>query len=101
MTPARIKLSELAKRDEIRAWPIRDTVISRWYRGRTVYRNIKEGSMPITGSFYTPDASNTRAIVHTDLDNPAGIPCATWWLVAADYTWETYRPVDNDLHGMA
>ena len=94
MTPARIKLSELAKRDEIRAWPIRDTRISRWYHNRTVWRTIKSGSPPITGSFYTPDASGLNVIIHADLDNPAGIPSATWWLTAADFSWEVYRPVD-------
>ncbi len=91
-----LKLSRLGKRTEIRATPIRDTVISRWYHGRTVTRTVKANGLPIIGSFKTPDSSGLRVYIHADPDNPAGIPCATWLVTAADFYWEAYCPVEID-----
>jgi hypothetical protein len=88
-----LKLSRIGKRADVRAWPIRDTVISRWYHGRLVKRKVKADSFPLTGSYKT-DTDHGTVYVHLDFDNPAGIPTATWLLTAADYTWEVYCPVD-------
>ena len=88
-----LKISRIGKRADVRAWPIRDTVILREYHGRTVKRKVKANSAPLTGS-YKMDTGHGGVYVHLDFDNPAGIPTATWFLTAADYTWEVYCPVD-------
>jgi hypothetical protein len=92
-----LKLSRIGKRADIRAWPVRDTVISRWYHGRTIYRKIKANAPPITGSYKTADASGLNVWVHIEHGNPAGLPTGTWLLPADAFSWEAYCPVENDL----
>ena len=91
-----LKLSQLGKRTEVRATPVRDTEISRWYHNRIVKRKIKANGFPIIGSYGTPDASGEHIAVHVDVGTDAGIPTDYWWLTAADYYWEAYQPVEID-----
>jgi hypothetical protein len=88
-----MKFSELAKRDEVRAYALRPTFIFRFLdSGRKISRRIKEGEQ-LTGSFgtHTPDG---WAAIHVDLDQV--VPCVWWYLHPADFFWQAYVTVDLD-----
>lgn len=87
-----IKISELAKRDEVRLWPVRDTRACRRYRNRIVWRKIREGQ-PIHGSFSCDGYKDGYVCVHVD---DGSLPADYWYFPAADFHWDVYRPVTVD-----
>ena len=92
-----VKLSELCKRQQVRAYAIRDTDVFRFYGkwNREVVRKIKEGTEICGGHAFT---QHGYTIVHVNLDDPSGLPCDYWYLPSKDFQWmaEVNVIIDTD-----
>jgi hypothetical protein len=88
-----LRLSELCKRQQVRAYAMRDTVITRSYRKKLVYRNIKEGTELCGGHAFTKDG---QTIVHVE-SGRIHLPMDYWYLPSKDFRWFAEVNVINDI----
>lgn len=91
MINIQINIQNLGKRQRVRLYSLRDTVILREQGGVMIERPIPEGHY-IQGMFYLPPCElGDYACIYVD---DGTMPLDYWHVLAPDFTWEAMVPVE-------
>jgi hypothetical protein len=97
----KIRVSDLAKRDEVRLFAKRDTQVQRILYGKNgkedkiIRRKVHEGTM-IMGSFSMPTKDGVAVVfVQSAVGGNTKLAMDYYWLKAEDFDWEVYVPVET------